>query len=193
MPNLEQIFTGGIDRAIDENRSTEEFPQKIQQNQQALELQKLSTQQKQRQVQQEQQFQSTMRQMPQNLSPMEQLSYISIAAAKTGDFNAVDKALDAQGRYMANMSRAQEYQAKTQNDKLEQQAKGLDLLARLAPTVRSQQQLDQTLDQYGLSKYKGTIQYSPEIMQQLERLALTEKDRIHLQIEASKTQASISN
>src|SRR5574337_520316 len=192
MVDVAKAFTGPIDNALSENTAMAEQPIRQQNMQQANQLNQLSIQQKQRQVQQEQQFQSTMRQMPQNLSPMEQLSYISVAAAKTGDFNAVDKVLDAQGRYMANMSRAQEYQAKTQNDKLEQQAKGLDLIAQLAPTVHSQQQLDQTLDQYGLSQFKG-LQYSPEMMQQIAQLALKEKDRIHLQIESSKAQASISN
>src|SRR5574337_926777 len=192
MVDVAKVFTDPIENALRENTAMAEQPIRQQNMQQANQLNQLSIQQKQRQVQQEQQFQSTMRQMPQNLSPMEQLSYISVAAAKTGDFNAVDKVLDAQGRYMANMSRAQEYQAKTQNDKLEQQAKGLDLIAQLAPTVHSQQQLDQTLDQYGLSQFKG-LQYSPEMMQQIAQLALKEKDRIHLQIEASKAQASISN
>src|SRR5574337_764957 len=192
MVDVAKVFTDPIENALRENTAMAEQPIHQQNMQQANQLNQLSIQQKQRQVQQEQQFQSTMRQMPQNLSPMEQLSYISVAAAKTGDFNAVDKALDAQGRYMANMSRAQEYQAKTQNDKLEQQAKGLDLIAQLAPTVHSQQQLDQTLDQYGLSQFKG-LQYSPEMMQQIAQLALKEKDRIHLQIESSKAQATISN
>src|SRR5574337_342293 len=104
MVDVAKVFTDPIENALRENTAMAEQPIHQQNMQQANQLNQLSIQQKQRQVQQEQQFQSTMRQMPQNLSPMEQLSYISIAAAKTGDFNAVDKALDAQGRYTGSIS-----------------------------------------------------------------------------------------
>jgi len=193
MAGLADFFISPIQQSLNENRKSARFAQEQQVNTQKLEMNNLAIEQKQRQMQAEQGMRNEIAKMPPNLSPMQQLSYLSVAAARAGDFNAMDKTMAAQGQFMARMAQADEYKARTATEQAKHQITGLDLISKIAPMIHSQQELDQALEQYGLGSMKGQIQYSPETMQQLANLAINAKDQIRLKLDAMKTSASIQN